>query len=252
MSRIRLRLEYDGTDFHGWQLQAGERTVQGELEAAFAHILGVPVRVHGAGRTDAGVHARGQTAHADVDTRLDPAALQRALNAVLPPDVAVLELAAAASDFDARGAARWKRYVYRILERRPASPLRRRAVWHHHGSLDLGRMRDAARLLEGTHDFAAFRGNPRGSGDEGTVRTLLRLELRREGDELWIVAEGQAFLRHMVRNLVGTLVEVGRGRLPAESMREILASRDRSRAGPTAPACGLCLEHVEYGGSRSS
>jgi tRNA pseudouridine38-40 synthase len=246
MPRIRLLLEYDGTDFHGWQLQAGDRTVQGELEAALVQIVGRPVRVQGAGRTDAGVHARGQVAHADVDTRLEPAELKRALNAVLPPDVAVLELAAASADFDARGDARWKRYIYRILERRPASPLRRRMVWHHHGALELAPMVDAARVLEGTHDFAAFRGNPRGSGDEGTVRTLLRLEPRREGDELWIVAEGQAFLRHMVRNLVGTLVEVGRGRLAPEAVSEILASRDRSRAGPTAPACGLCLDHIEY------
>jgi tRNA pseudouridine38-40 synthase len=246
MPRIRLLLEYDGTDFHGWQLQAGDRTVQGELEAAFAKIAGQPVRVHGAGRTDAGVHARGQVAHADLESRLEPGALQRALNAFLPPDVAVLELAAAAADFDARGGARWKRYVYRILERRPASPLRRRLIWHYHAALELAPMCDAARALEGTHDFAAFRGNPRGSGDEGTVRKLLRLEPWRQDDELWIVAEGQAFLRHMVRNLVGTLVEVGRGHLAPETIPEILASRDRSRAGPTAPACGLCLDHIEY------
>jgi len=246
MSRIRLRLEYDGTDFHGWQLQAGDRTVQGDLEAALAQITGTPLRVHGAGRTDAGVHARGQVAHVDVDTRLDPAALQRALNAVLPSDVAVLEAAAAAPDFDARGDARWKRYGYRILARRPASPLRRRMSWHLPIALDPEPMRAAARLLEGTHDFAAFRGNPRGAADEGTIRTLLSLELADGGDELTITAVGPSFLRHMVRNLVGTLVEVGRGRLPAGSMAEILASRDRARAGPTAPACGLCLEHVEY------
>jgi tRNA pseudouridine38-40 synthase len=246
MPRIRLRLEYDGTDFHGWQLQAGERTVQGELEAAFARIVGQPVRVHGAGRTDAGVHARGQVAHADPVAQLEPADLQRALNALLPPDVAVLELEAAAPDFDARGDARWKRYVYRILEGRSPSPLRRRQVWHHRGSLDLDPMLEAAPLLVGTHDFAAFRGHAAGGPEENSVRRLLRLDLRREADELVIAVEGQAFLRHMVRTLVGTLLEVGRGRRSPDEIPGILASRDRARAGPTAPACGLCLDHIEY------
>jgi tRNA pseudouridine38-40 synthase len=246
MARVRLRLEYDGTDFHGWQLQAGDRTVQGELEAAFERIVGRPVRVHGAGRTDAGVHARGQVAHADLETRLDERSLQRALNAVLPADVAVLELAGVAPDFDARGDARWKRYVYRILERREPSPLRRQTRWHHPRALDLGAMQVAARLLIGTHDFAAFRGNPRGTAEESTVRKLMRLEPRRQGDEIEFLAEGQAFLRHMVRNLVGTLVEIGKGRIAPGEVEAILASRDRARAGPTAPACGLTLDHVEY------
>jgi tRNA pseudouridine38-40 synthase len=246
MARVRLRLEYDGTDFHGWQLQAGGRTVQGELEAAFERIVGRPVRVHGAGRTDAGVHARGQVAHADVETRLDERALQRALNAVLPDDVSVLELGAAAPDFDARGDARWKRYVYRILGRREASPLRRRSAWHHPVSLDLAAMQAAAGTLIGTHDFAAFRGNPRGTPEESTVRKLIRLDPGAQYDEIQVIAEGQAFLRHMVRNLVGTLVEVGKGRLPPAEVEAILASRDRSRAGPTAPARGLTLDHIEY------
>jgi len=246
MRRVRLRLEYEGTEFHGWQLQTGDRTVQGELESAFERIAGSPVRVHGAGRTDAGVHARGQVAHADVDTRLDELSLQRALNALLPTDVAVLALEWTAADFDARGDARWKRYIYRILARRERSPLRRRTVWHHPQPLDLDAMQAAARLLIGTHDFAAFRGNPRGSADRHTVRKLTRLEAVRQGDEIEFIAEGQAFLRYMVRNLVGTLVEVGRGKLLPGEVHRILESRERSRAGPTAPACGLTLDHVEY------
>jgi tRNA pseudouridine38-40 synthase len=245
MARVRLRLEYDGTEFCGWQLQAGDRTVQGELESAFARVVGHAVRVYGAGRTDAGVHARGQVAHADAPGALEPHVLHRALNALLPPDVAVLEVSAAAPDFDARGDARWKRYVYRILDRRTPSPLRRRTTWHLRAALDLEAMCEAARCLEGTHDFAAFRGHA-GAAGANSVRKLLRLDLRRDGDELAIAAEGQAFLRHMVRNLVGTLVQVGRGRLPPAELAEILASRDRARAGPTAPACGLCLDHVEY------
>ncbi len=247
MLRFRLRLEYDGTDFEGWQVQAHGRTVQGVVEAGLAEVLRTSVRIHAAGRTDAGVHARGQVAHFDAATRLGPAELRKALNAVLPPDVAARALHEVAPDFDARRDAISKRYVYRILQRPMVSPLRRRWCWHIRGPLDLGAMREASDVLKGTHDFAAFRGAPGGPpADEETRRTLDLLQVERRAEEVEIAAEARSFLRYMVRNLVGTLVDVGQDRLSPGELAEVLASRQRSRAGPTAPAHGLCLEQIRY------
>ncbi len=247
MRRLRLTLEYDGGGFRGWQLQPGQRTVQGVVEAAFQQVLQAEVRVVGAGRTDAGVHARGQVAHADVPGTLAPLALRRALNAVLTAEVAVIELREAAPDFHARHDARSKSYLYRILNRAVPSPERRRVSWHIRSRLDLDTMRAAAEILRGEHDFAAFRGAHGGAPeDESTLRTLDRLEVAREGDEVRIAVTGRSFLRHMVRNLAGTLVDVGLGRSTPEDVAAILASRDRARAGPTGPPQGLCLEGVCY------
>jgi tRNA pseudouridine38-40 synthase len=242
--RFRATLEYDGTEFSGWQLQPDARTVQGELEAALAGVTGAPSRPTAASRTDAGVHARGQVVHFDSGTRLSPTELRRALNSKLPRDVSVLEVREAPADYHARHDAIGKRYVYRILARGSPSPLRRRFVWHLRQRLDLGAMQAAAAGLLGSHDFAAFRGVPGGAPAEDTERTLDRLEWLRDEDELVLVTEARSFLRHMVRNLVGTLVDVGAGRLAAASIPAILASRDRSRAGPTAPPHGLCLDRV--------
>jgi tRNA pseudouridine38-40 synthase len=247
--RLRLTLEYDGSDFVSWQVQAAGRSVQGVVEGAVERVTGVPARVIGASRTDAGVHARGQVAHVDCSTRLRAAELQRALNAVLPGDVGVAEVREAEPSFHAQRDALSKRYVYRILVGGAPSPLRRRRVWHVRGPLRLEAMGSAAAALEGCHDFAAFRGAPGGPPpDQDTRRTLERLEIRPCGDEVRLVAEGRSFLRYMVRNLAGTLVAVGLGRLPPEAVADILASRDRARAGATAPARGLCLERIRYGG----
>jgi len=247
VTRFRVTLEYDGTDFSGFQLQPNGRSVQGALEAAVHEITREERRVIPAGRTDAGVHARGQVAHFDSDTRLSANDLQRALNAVLPRDVAVLALASAAPDFDARRDARAKLYVYRILNRPQPSPLRARTHLHLRAALDLGAMAEAAKSLLGSHDFSAFRGAPGGvPEDENPRRSLDRLELVPHGDEVWIEAQGRSFLRHMVRNIAGTLVEVGQGRRPPGELAEVLESRDRARAGPTAAAHGLCLEQVFY------
>ncbi len=247
MRRLRLTLEYDGGGFRGWQLQPGQRTVQGVVETAFQQVLQAEVRVVGAGRTDAGVHARGQVAHADVPGALAPLALRRALNAVLPADLAVIELREAAPDFHARRNARSKSYVYRILNRAVPSPERRGVTWHIRSRLDLDAMREAAAILRGEHDFAAFRGAHGGApAGESTLRTLDRLEVVREGDEVRIVAAGRSFLRHMVRNLAGTLVDVGLGRSSPDDVAAILASRERARAGPTGPPHALCLERVCY------
>jgi tRNA pseudouridine38-40 synthase len=242
-----MTLEYDGTDFAGFQLQPQARSVQGVLEAAIAEITREPRRVIPAGRTDAGVHARGQVAHFDCDTRLGPGDLQRSLNAVLPRDVAVLALAHTRADFDARRDARAKLYVYRILNRPEPSPLRARTHLHLRAPLDVASMAEAAKSLLGSHDFSAFRGAPGGvPEDENPRRSLDRLDVVARGDEVSIEAEGRSFLRHMVRNIAGTLVEVGQGRRAPGELAEILASRDRARAGPTAAAHGLCLESVRY------
>jgi len=247
MARFRLTLEYDGTDFAGFQLQPNARSVQGELERAIAEVTRETRRVVPAGRTDEGVHARGQVAHFDCDTRLSPDELQRALNALLPRDVSVLALAAAAPGFDARRDALCKRYAYRILNRPEPSPLRARTHLHLRAALDLAAMRVGARALLGKHDFSAFRGAPGGvPEDENPIRSLERLELDTRGDELALEASGRSFLRYMVRNIAGTLIEVGQGKRAAREIAELLASRDRGRAGPTAPPHGLCLEEILY------
>ncbi|MFI5315671.1 MAG: tRNA pseudouridine(38-40) synthase TruA [Myxococcota bacterium] len=247
MARLRLTLEYDGTEFSGFQVQPNGRSVQGVLEAAIAEITREERRVFPAGRTDAGVHARGQVAHFDSETRLAPGDLQRGLNAVLPADLGVIALVEVAADFDARRDALAKTYTYRIVNRPEPSPLRARTSLHLRAPLDVAAMAVAAAALLGTHDFSAFRGAPGGAPeDENPRRSLERLGVDARGDEVLIEAEGRSFLRHMVRNIAGTLIEVGQGRRPPQELAEILASRDRSRAGPTAAAHALCLERVRY------
>jgi len=230
---FRLSLEYDGREFAGWQLQAGgQRTVQGTLQEAFRRVTGCEVRVTGAGRTDAGVHAGGQVASVVAETELAPERLRRALNGVLPPDLAVWECALAPEGFHARYQARSKLYRYRI--------------WNGESSaLDVEAMSGAAGLLLGTHDFAAFR--TAGSSVHSTVRTLERLDVEAEPrGEIDLLVEGDGFLRHMVRILAGTLIEVGLGRRDAAGLPAVLAARERSRAGPTAPAQALTLIRVSY------
>lgn len=244
--RLRLVLEYDGTDFQGWQDQpGGARTVQACLEQAFRQVTGRRVHVLASGRTDAGVHAERQVASAEVETALEPAVLLRALNGCLPRDVAVLEVERAAPDFDARRHSRCKLYRYVVWNGPERSPLRDRRVLHVARALDLGAMQRAARDLEGTHDFACFQATR--SGAATTVRTVRRVAVQgAPAAEIVFEVEGKGFLRHMVRTLVGTLLEVGRGRRPPDSMPALLATRERRRAGPTAPARGLTLVRVEY------
>jgi tRNA pseudouridine38-40 synthase len=246
--RFRLVLEYDGTDFSGWQIQPAERSVQGVVEAALREITRESCRLVPAGRTDAGVHARAQVAHVDCETKLEPPALGRALNAVLPRDIAVIGLDVAAAEFHARHTATGKVYGYRILNRSAPSPVRARFSWHLRGSLDVEAMAEAARGVVGTHDFSAFRSARGGPPEDGNPRrTLYRLDVVRcADDEVRIEAFGRSFLRHMVRNLTGTLVEIGQGRHSVSALAAILVSRDRSKAAPSAPAHGLCLERVLY------
>jgi tRNA pseudouridine38-40 synthase len=244
---LKLTVQYDGTDYVGWQRQANGASIQGVLEDALAPIEGVLVTVHGAGRTDAGVHALGQVASVTVANSLDERTLARALNAVLPPDVRVLAIEAADPGFHARFSARAKTYEYRIVNAPIASAFLRRYVWHIQQPLDVEAMRTAAGPLVGTQDFAGFQGA--GTFATSTVRTIHALEVEDGGgfDLPFVIrVTGDGFLRHMVRNIVGTLVEVGAGRWDPWRLLAILESRDRAEAGRTAPPQGLFLTHVGY------
>jgi tRNA pseudouridine38-40 synthase len=244
---LKLTLQYDGTDFVGWQRQASGTSVQGLLEDALRPIEGAAVTVHGAGRTDAGVHALGQVCSFSLNASIDAAALARALNAVLPLDVRVSQSEVVPDDFHARFSATGKIYDYRIVSAPFVSPFVRRYVWHVVQRLDQSAMRQAAAVLVGEHDFAAFQAA--GTGVHNSIRMIRRIEWSGAGsseDPLVVRLEGDGFLRHMVRNVVGTVVEIGTGRRPVDAMAGILASRTRARAGATAPASGLFLRQVLY------
>jgi tRNA pseudouridine38-40 synthase len=241
-----LILEYDGTAFEGWQIQAGDcRTVQGCLLEAAEKIAGPGARVRGSGRTDSGVHAEGQVVALSLEVDFEPEELLRALNGNLPRDMVVQRAECTTEAFDPRRQAVSKLYRYAIWNGALRSPLREQRWVHIPRALDLDSMREAARALLGEHDFACFQAA--GSGVEQTVRRLYRVEiLGVSGGEISLEVEGSGFLRHMVRNLAGTLLEVGRGKRPASSMADLIAGRERSRAGPTAPAKGLTLVWVRY------
>lgn len=243
----RLVLEYDGTGFAGWQRQPGAvRTVQGVLEGALARIGGGAVSATGAGRTDAGVHAEGQVASVRAAILLDPETLQRALNALLPRDVVVRSAALVPDAFHARRAARSKLYEYRLWAHPVRSPLRERFTHWVYEPLDLSAMREASSLLIGTHDFTSF--CAAGGSSRTTIRTISRAEwCGAVPGPVSFAVEGPGFLRHMVRNLVGSLLEIGRGRRSPGWIGDLLAVRDRTRAGPTAPARGLTLVRIEDG-----
>ena len=251
MPRIRLTLEYDGTDFVGWQRQPNGRSIQAVLEAALAEFLRAPVTAAAAGRTDAGVHAMGQVVAFDAPRALPAKAYVRGLSSFLPGDVAVTAADEVPDTFDPRRWATGKRYRY-LVSRRPArAPLLRRTHWEVFAPLDIEAMRAAASALLGTHDFSSFRAAD--CEAPHARRTLRTLDLHVEGEVLRIEVEGTAFLKHMVRNVVGSLVEVGRGKRPPGWVAEVLVAEDRTLAGPTAPAHGLTLVEVTYGvGPRQS
>ncbi len=242
MKNYRIVLAYDGTDFRGWQRQPDSRTVQGVLEDAIRKVTQKRIVVHGAGRTDAGVHALGQVASFRGAVKLSDKVLLRALNAVLPGDVRIFSLEEAPPGFHARRSARSKLYRYRIVHAPQASPLDRRFVLHWPYPLDLGKMRRASRFFVRTADFTAFSSNR----DRSPIRTVTRSELRKSGHEIVYTIEAAGFLRYMVRTIVGTLLEVGRGRLTPDQVEDIFRRQDRSLAGPTAAAKGLTLIRVDY------
>lgn len=244
MSHYRATVAYDGTDFLGFQLQAAGRTVQGTLEAALLQLSGAETRVIGSGRTDAGVHAAGQVVGFRAEWRHTTADLHRALNAVLSPDIAVVELDEAPEEWHPRFSAKWRHYRYTVHNAAWRSPLTRRYALHVGQPLRLDELQAAARVFVGQHDFASF-GRPMQDG-ESTVRMVYRSGWRQEGETLTYDVIGNAFLRGMVRSLVGSILSVGLGQMTVEGLRETLDARDRSLAAPPAAACGLCLMRVEY------
>ncbi|HEV2175608.1 MAG TPA: tRNA pseudouridine(38-40) synthase TruA [Terriglobia bacterium] len=268
LRNICLTLTYDGTDFHGWQWQPGLPTIQESVEEALARIIGERADVYGSGRTDAGVHALGQVANFRTSCRIPWQNLVKALNDALPPAVRVKEAREVAEEFHARYDARSKTYRYRILQTPICSPFLWRFVWHYPYPLDHKRMAAAAKLVEGEHDFTSFAAcsgvvplapggqipplqpdpRPPAPDPRSSVRTIFssRLLARPQTSMLIYEVRGSGFVHHMVRNIVGTLIEVGRGKLAPSDMLRILEARDRTLAGPTAPASGLCLVRVEY------
>jgi tRNA pseudouridine38-40 synthase len=247
----KLTLQYDGTDFHGWQIQGKrERTVQGELTRVLTLIDAGAVTVHGSGRTDAGVHAEGQVASVHLRREITPGKLLAAINGNLARDVRVIEAEEAAEDFHARFSARGKTYCYRIFNAQVISPFWVRYAHHEARALDTQRMRACASLFVGQHDWTAFSS---AQTDAPTrVRTITRLDITERVDgrgrasliELWVSADG--FLRYMVRSIAGTLLDVGRGRLDEKAVERAIRSGERELVGATAPACGLTLAQVQY------
>lgn len=246
MSRnILLTIEFDGTDFAGWQVQPDQRTVQGELETILRRMFRHPtLRITGSGRTDAGVHALGMNVSFTIDHEIPPAGLLRGLNSQLPPDIAVLHARDVPDAFCARRWSKGKIYRYRIFQSRIRSTLERKRAWHIHEPLDLDAMREAASHLLGRHDFSCFRAS--GCTSKHATRDIHKITIYREGPHIHIEVAGSAFVRHMVRNIVGCLAEVGKGLHPPSWMREVLRSRNRSRGASTAPAHGLYLLCVHY------
>jgi tRNA pseudouridine38-40 synthase len=241
---LKLTLAYDGTRFVGWQRQAEGDSIQGVLEEALARFEGRPVTVHGAGRTDAGVHARGQVASVQLTCGHDVATLTRALNAQLPEDLRVRSIEEAPADFHARFSARSRTYRYQIRSGGVASPFDRAFVWHLPERLDVDAMRQAARSLVGRHDFAAFQSI--GSQVPDSIRTVSASDFQSDDDLLTYEVTADGFLRHMVRAVVGTLVEIGRGWRAPENIAALLANGVRAEAGATAPPHGLFLVRVDY------
>jgi tRNA pseudouridine38-40 synthase len=257
MPNFKLTLAYDGTDFNGWQIQPGQPTIQGSLIEVLEKVLQQPIALYGAGRTDAGVHALGQVANFRADSELNPGDIQRACNAILPPSIRVAAAEDVSEDFHARWSALAKTYRYRVYRGRVTPPFRWRYVHQDSSVLDFVAMEEAAQIMVGEHDFTTFAAST-GSEEDDQEREMTRVIYCSRffrmpdssfagADEEWIYeVRGKSFLRYMVRKMVGTLVEVGRGRMLPADIPELFEKRDRSKSGPTMPPQGLCLMKVEY------
>jgi tRNA pseudouridine38-40 synthase len=251
MRYFKLTIAYDGTDFHGWQIQAEKPTVQGEIVSVLRRITQEHVHLHGCGRTDAGVHALGQVGSFKTQSSLAAGEFQRALNAILPPAIRIMEAEETGPDFNARWSARAKTYRYRIYRGKVVPPSEWRYVLHYPFPLDEEKMRKAAARFVGKHDFASFAASTGSEEDEkerNTEREIYSADLERSADheELIFTVRGRSFLRYMVRKMVGTLLDVGRGRLRPEDIDKLYEMRDRSKSGPTVPPQGLCMVKVEH------
>ncbi len=250
MRYFKLIIAYDGTDFHGWQIQANKPTIQGEIVNVLRRITQENVQLHGAGRTDAGVHAMGQVGSFRTQSTLSSAEFQRALNALLPPTIRIAAAEEVGPDFNARWSARGKTYRYRLYRGKVVPPMLWRYVLHYPFPLDEDAMGDAASRFAGTHDFASFAastGSEEDDKERSTEREIFSTELARspEGEELVFTVRGRSFLRYMVRKMVGTLLDVGRGKLQPSDIDRLYELRDRSKSGPTVPPQGLCMVSVD-------
>jgi len=251
MRYVKLTIAYDGTDFHGWQIQANKPTIQGEIVNVLRRITQENVQLHGAGRTDAGVHALGQVGSFRTQSALSAGEFQRALNALLPSAIRIAAAEEVGPDFHARWSARGKIYRYRLYRGKVVPPMLWRFVLHYPFPLDEDTMRIAASRYVGPHDFAAFAASTGSEDDDkerSTVREIYSSELVRseDGEELVYTVSGRSFLRYMVRKMVGTLLEVGRGKLKPDDIVRLYELRDRSKSGPTVPPQGLCMVCVEH------
>jgi tRNA pseudouridine38-40 synthase len=242
--KIRITLEYDGSNYSGWQLQAAQDSIQARLEAVLEQIFSQKIRVHGSGRTDAGVHALGQVAAFDLPRYFAPAELKRAMNSLLPQDIAIIEAAIAKDDFDPRRAARLRVYEYRVINQDRRSAFDFRYAWLVPAPLELAAMNAAARRFIGEHDFAAFRSL--GSEEKTTVRRVFVSEWSRDGKRFVYRVEAGGFMRHMVRTMVATMVAIGRGKLAPAQVTALIEARDRALVPASAPPCGLFLAEVRY------
>lgn len=245
MPRYKLTIEYDGTPFSGWQMQANAASIQSELARAIQGFCGERVVPKGAGRTDAGVHARGQVAHLDLERMFEPATVRDAVNAHLRPSpIVIVECEAVPPDFDARFSAKTRHYLYRIVNRRARLGLDRNRAWHVSVPLESDAMQEAAQILIGRHDFTTFRAAQ--CQAKSPIRTLDALTVMRDGGDILISASARSFLHHQVRSMVGSLKHVGEGKWTRATMVDALAARDRNACGAVAPACGLYFMRVDY------
>jgi len=250
MRYFKLIIAYDGTDFHGWQMQSNKPTVQGEIVNVLRRITQENLQLHGAGRTDAGVHALGQIGSFRTQSTLSAGEFQRALNALLPPTIRIVAAEEVGPDFNARWSARGKIYRYRLYRGRVVPPVLWRYVLHYPFPLDEDAMRDASARFVGMHDFASFAastGSEEDDKERSTEREIYSTELVRssDGEELVFTIRGRSFLRYMVRKIVGTLLDVGRGKLKPDDIDRLYELKDRSKSGPTVPPQGLCMVSVE-------
>ncbi len=245
MRNLKLTVQYEGTAYNGWQRQKNtHRTIQEIIEKILKEILQEDVVLIAAGRTDAGVHARQQIANFKTDSKSSVPKLQFALNSLLPEDIKVIHIQHVALDFHSRYGSKYKTYRYTILNRSYPDVFKRHFVYFYPFTLDLKIMQKASRVLLGRHDFSSFKKTQK--DQKATLRNLKAIDIKKQGHFIYIDITAQGFLYHMVRNIVGTLIEVGRGKFPEDSLKKILVAKNRKSAGPTAPACGLCLMRVKY------
>ncbi len=241
---IKLTIQYDGSDYSGWQIQPGKKTIQGLLTEAVRNLVGGDVRLFGASRTDAGVSALGQVGLVQIDSPIPTENLAKAITDKLPPDIMVIEAAEVPNGFDLMGAVKSKLYRYTIFNGRIRPVLQIRHCWHIPEKLDTAAVAEGAKLLIGKKDFKSFAAAA--DTRESSVRTIFNCDVARDNERIYIDTEGDGFLYNMVRNIVGTLVEVGRAKLKPEKITKILEAKDRTAAGPIAPAAGLCLMWIKY------